>query len=430
MGRKIDEYFSPPPDYEETIKEVLSKEIDDDETSGILSRLSNYILEISQDCPLFCTYCVYSGDYQYYRPHGSKGMSLQTAQKAIDFFYNQTQSPLRNERKPRLMISFYGGESLLLFDIVMNSVAYAKKHRNVERVSLQFSLSTNGVLLTPEVVKTLVENQIAVAISLDGPESEHDRFRVFKNGRGSFSKIMENVTHIKREYPNYYENSVSFIATLHPFHDLKKIEEFFLSHETLFKPEKVRVNDLKTASLTNTEWLEAREELLMQKKTKLKKDRWFYKKIFCEPIENAIGEKETKFLSTMKNFTRSCFPGSERLLIDPDGNFHICEKINRYFPIGNLDQGFDIQKIKSLFQQWRKKTLELECWKCLILYFCSFCYAGAGVDGTLVIKKEKCRELEEKLSERIYDYLMIKEEEDEKIISNHDLDVPGFLDSL
>jgi len=198
----------------------------------------------------------------------------------------------------------------------------------------------------------------------------------------------------------------------------------------LFNAENVRINDLKFPSLTNTEWIEARKDMYMRKKKELHKDQWFYKKMFIDPIEQAIGDRETLFLTKMKNFTRSCFPGGEKLFVNPDGNFHICEKINRYFPIGNLDRGFDIQKIKSLFGQWRKKTLELECWNCLNLYLCPLCYARAGVDGTFVIKKEDCRKLEDNLSERICDYLSIKEEEDEKIGSNHDLDLPGFLDSL
>ena len=430
IGEKIEQYFAPPSYYEKAIKKELSREITEAEIKASLCKVACLVLEGDTRCNISCIYCVYSGNYQFYRHHGNKQMSLQTAQKAVDFYYNQVLSPYQIERKPKMLISFYGGESLLELDTVINSVKYAKSHRDAHRVHLKFSLSTNGVLLTPEVVKRLVEEKISVAISLDGPESEHDRFRVFRNGKGTFKKIMKNVEYIKREYPDYFEKSVGFIVTIHPFHDLKKIEAFFLSQEDLFHPGNVKINDLKDDSLNNIEWMEARADLFKRKKTELQKDQWFYKKIFTEAIELVLKDRETMLLSRMNNFTRACFPGGEKLFVDPDGNLHICEKINRYFSIGNLADGFNIQKIKSILEQWRKKNLELECWKCLNLYFCSFCYASTGVDGTFVIKKEDCRKMENSLNEMIYYYLTIKEEDDEKIISNHDHDLPGFLDSL
>jgi uncharacterized protein len=57
---------------------------------------------------------------------------------------------------------------------------------------------------------------------LDGPEEEHDRFRVQKNGKGSWKKIMENIKYIKSKFPEYYDKYVTFLLTLHPQHDKKK----------------------------------------------------------------------------------------------------------------------------------------------------------------------------------------------------------------
>ena len=54
-------------------------------------------------------------------------------------------------------------------------------------------LTTNGLLLNDANIKFLAENEIGLAISIDGPQKEHDRLRVKIDGSGSFEQIANNI---------------------------------------------------------------------------------------------------------------------------------------------------------------------------------------------------------------------------------------------
>lgn len=429
-GEKYKQIFASSPSFETHIRQKLGKKITNEDIKAAVAAVGNVILELTQNCNLRCSYCIYGGEYKHFREHSAKTMTPEIAKKAIDFYYRLVLSPNQSSRIPGVQLSYYGGEPLMEFETLKESVDYASSHPDASRVKLGFNMATNGILLTPERVEYLVDSNFLISISLDGPESEHDRFRINQNKKGSFRKLMENVRFIKEKYPEYYDKRIKFTVTLHPFHDLKKIEAFFLDNDGLFNWDKLRINDIKGSSLGNSSVFEARKDFNRKKQEELEKNRWFYRKIYAEPIENAIGSGETHFLTSSASFTRNCFPGGSRLLVDPDGNLHICEKINRHFGIGSVDEGFDYDRIRMLYEKWREKIIELKCWKCECLYFCPFCFASTGIGSDIVLQKEKCLEQEKLLNKRIYYYLNILENDDEKTSNNHHLALPDFLDSL
>lgn len=49
-----------------------------------------------------------------------------------------------------------------------------------------------------------MEHDFIIFVSLDGPEDEHDRLRIYENGKGSFRDVIKNVTRIIRK--GYKEN--------------------------------------------------------------------------------------------------------------------------------------------------------------------------------------------------------------------------------
>jgi uncharacterized protein len=60
-------------------------------------------------------------------------------------------------------------------------------------LTMTFSITTNGTLLT-EVDRAFFEEfGFAVTVSLDGPAELHDALRPYKGGRGSFDRVMANV---------------------------------------------------------------------------------------------------------------------------------------------------------------------------------------------------------------------------------------------
>jgi len=60
----------------------------------------------------------------------------------------------------------------------------------------------------------MVENNVNIAVSLDGYKENHDRNRVFVNGDGTFDIIMANLSEIRENYPNYFYNNLSILVLL------------------------------------------------------------------------------------------------------------------------------------------------------------------------------------------------------------------------
>ena len=113
------------------------------------------------------------------RNHSSKKMEWETARKSIDLFL-ENSSEIDN-----VGIGFYGGEPFMNFPLIRQAVEYADKlfvGKNVE-----YSLTTNGTLMTDEIISYLNDHDFRVMFSIDGPESIHDINRRKADGSGSFN---------------------------------------------------------------------------------------------------------------------------------------------------------------------------------------------------------------------------------------------------
>lgn len=86
-------------------------------------------------------------------------------------------------------------------------------------------MTTNGLLLD-KYMDFIVEHDFNLLISLDGNE-ENNGYRVFKNGKPAYAKIMGNIQTLRRKYPDYFQEKVSFNAVLHNKNSVSQIFHFF-----------------------------------------------------------------------------------------------------------------------------------------------------------------------------------------------------------
>jgi sulfatase maturation enzyme AslB (radical SAM superfamily) len=81
-------------------------------------------------------------------------------------------------------INFYGGEPLLSFELIKKAVALLKKKNTDSGKRGSFSITTNGTLLTKEIIQFLNENKFSVELSFDGLAQDVNR------KKGSVKKIV------------------------------------------------------------------------------------------------------------------------------------------------------------------------------------------------------------------------------------------------
>lgn len=56
-----------------------------------------------------------------------------------------------------------------------------------------YNITTNATLLNEEAVAFLIDNDIQITISLDGPEKEQNKYRVDGSGKASYDKAYQNI---------------------------------------------------------------------------------------------------------------------------------------------------------------------------------------------------------------------------------------------
>ena len=86
-------------------------------------------------------------------------------------------------------VNFFGGEPLMAFGLMRDLVAYADARAKEQRKAITYAVTTNGTLVTEEIVDFLKENRLRVILSVDGKAETHDIHRRTITGRGSFEKV-------------------------------------------------------------------------------------------------------------------------------------------------------------------------------------------------------------------------------------------------
>ena len=141
---------------------------------------------LNLDCNLACLYC-FEGNRK-----GKHYMSDETADVLVNF---ATQKYIHHGKD--LCMDFYGGEPLLSLDLIRDMSRKLKHEAENSGVEYSFTLVTNGTLLTAKVAEELTTLGLkSVKITLDGPRENHDNWRPFISGKGSFDVIIKNIKDI------------------------------------------------------------------------------------------------------------------------------------------------------------------------------------------------------------------------------------------
>lgn len=99
-------------------------------------------------------------------------MSIATAKKVVDHAMQSTS--------PTINFEFQGGEPTVNFDVIRFIVEYSREKNKYEKKQLVHSLVTNMTFMTEEKAEWLIDNDVLVCTSLDGPEHVHDWNRAWK----------------------------------------------------------------------------------------------------------------------------------------------------------------------------------------------------------------------------------------------------------
>lgn len=144
---------------------------------------SLHIFVVTTACNMNCVYCQANNG----KKCSDLYMTADIAKKAVDI---ALESPTRY-----LTFEFQGGEPLLNFDIVKYIVEYTEE-KNESHV-INFNIVTNLTLFTEEMIEFFKEHKFGISTSLDGPEILHNKNRAFRNGQGTYAKVVESLQKLR-----------------------------------------------------------------------------------------------------------------------------------------------------------------------------------------------------------------------------------------
>ena len=222
-------YFMPGTYSISNFRDVISAS----EIENSLANCPVLVIETTERCNLECRYCIYGKNYSSFSTRRNLEISLKMAIAMVDYMIERWNSSENQSPLDTKYIGFYGGEPLLNFKLIKEVVLYLETKKNNHTYNIQHSITTNGLLL-PKYIDFLVEHNFQVLISLDGGK-EDNAARVFPNGEESFPKLINIIKSVKKKYPSFFKNNVSFNAVYNHYSDYFRLDSFVITNSYKYK---------------------------------------------------------------------------------------------------------------------------------------------------------------------------------------------------
>lgn len=331
------------------------------------SQPGGILIMITQTCNLACTYC-YAGGGTY--GGSTKFMSEPSALRAIELMLER--APGRKE----FTVTFFGGEPLLNFRLVKRVVEHCEKLQEERAVKFKFSMTTNGTIITEEIIEFLKGRDFDVMISFDGEGGAANR--PFAAGGSSYEQVSKNLRRLAASGVRFQMRATitrqmvtrETISELAAFgRDIGR--EVIMSPASATKNEKLQ--DTSALALTEDE-----SERLMQ----------LYRETTDCNLNASSSEKQAPpAFDPNRRMVQALMRGKARGMgkcgaclsmaaASTDGKFYPCHRFVGMdgYAIGNLTDGIDEDQVQSFFQR-AEAANKPNCDVCFARQLCGgFCF--------------------------------------------------------
>ena len=313
-------------------------------------------LHVAHTCNLNCSYCFASqGKY-----HGDRAlMSFEVGKQAFDFLIANSGT------RRNLEVDFFGGEPSLNFDVVKKLVEYARSIEGKYNKNFRFTYTTNGMILTDEMMEFINKEMHNVVLSLDGRREVNDHFRRDYTGKGSYDTIVPNFKRLveSRNNQGYYvrgtytHNNVDFTNDIIHMADLGFTE---LSMEPVVCPP----GDPYALTDEDLPKLFEQYEILAKEMIKRKKEG--------RPFTFYHYMLDLKHGPCIYKRITGCGSGTEYMAVTPWGELYPCHQFvgDEKYSLGNIWDGVKNTAVQDEFRGCNSYSRP-ECRDCWAKLYCS-----------------------------------------------------------
>ncbi|MGI6570661.1 MAG: thioether cross-link-forming SCIFF peptide maturase [Caldicoprobacterales bacterium] len=313
-------------------------------------------LHAAHDCNLRCSYCFAStGDFR-----GERGLlELETGKRALEFLV-QHSGHRRN-----LEVDFFGGEPLMNFDVVKQLVHYGRELEKQNNKKFRFTITTNGLLLSDEILEFINREFVNVVISIDGRPEIHDLLRKTRTGTGSYAHILPKAVKLaeSRNQKDYY------------------VRGTFTKYNKDFDKDVLHLADLGFQQISIEPVVAPEEEDYHLSKEDLPEIYAAYERLMKVYLERRNRGQGFNFFHFMADLEQGpcaakratgCGAGNEYVAVTPSGDIYPCHQFagEEAFHMGNVLEGTFNRELQQVFRNSNVFTKE-KCSACWAKFYCS-----------------------------------------------------------
>ncbi|MDY7077345.1 MAG: anaerobic sulfatase maturase [Chloroflexota bacterium] len=153
-------------------------------------------------CNLECEYCYYLGKERLY-----PGSHFRMTPELLEEF---TRQYIAAQHVHQVTFAWQGGEPTLMgLDFFRLAVELQQKYCQ-PGMRIHNALQTNGVLLDDDWCHFFKEHGFLIGLSIDGPRTLHDTYRVDKGGKPTFERVMTGLSFLKKHLVEF-----NILTTVH-----------------------------------------------------------------------------------------------------------------------------------------------------------------------------------------------------------------------
>jgi radical SAM additional 4Fe4S-binding domain len=333
------------------------------------------VLLVSQECNMGCEYC-FAGKGEY----GQKGkMAEETAIRAVDYLLEKSE-----DMKQRLHINFFGGEPLLNFPVVKKTADYIGEISRKKGIHISMGITTNGTILNDEILECLKKHYITVLISLDGPKEIHNKWRKFRNGKGTYDTVVKNAQQMKEYLPKGLTARVTLTKESPPIAEISKhIKELgFINmiYSVMYDRPTCNGSDYRAYKDISMSERELKDFYVTTQNT--------LESIINKTNIGTLSDIDTDMVMRNMRHTDGCSPrryfchaGFSEIAVGIDGEIYPCQRFVDMpaFKLGDIWTGLDGEQFSGFYNgfEMHRKT----CSKCWGRYICGRdCFRDAVKD--------------------------------------------------
>jgi uncharacterized protein len=329
-------------------------------------------------CNLDCEYCFFLSKEQLY-PGSDFRMEPEVHEAYV------TQLLAAHQEADEVVVAFQGGEPTLMgLDFFRRTLELEEKLRRPGQ-SILNTIQTNGTLLDDEWGSFLHDHGFLVGLSIDGPRTMHDAYRVDKGGKPTFDRVMRGLDVLRRHGVEW--NALTTVNAANGDHG----REVYA-----FLRDDLGAEFIQLIPIVERDTSELHGELVTHRTVGAEQYGRFLIEVFEEWVRHDVGDVFVQVFDTalahwmgmdqagMCVHARTC---GSALALEHNGDLYACDHyVEKDFLLGNIADGRTLLELamspqQTAFGQAKVDTLPDYCLTCDVRFACN---GGCPKDRFLV----------------------------------------------